>query len=220
MDLSALYYTDYVDSTYGGLEGVRRNYERIMNLDPDQSDNVGRISRITKFAHVHFEDLSPIRILDIGSGLGVFLAEVTGQTDWQCTALEPDPRLAEHIREELRIETVEQDYLNLEWDRQFDIITLNKVLEHVQVPIDMLRNCVRDLATGGFLYLELPDGKAASEDEISFGREEFFIEHHHIFTEASMNRLTRSADLSTILTERICEPSSKHTLYSILDHVN
>ena len=53
-------------------------------------------------------------------------------------------------------------------------------------PLHLLERCRRDLAPGGFLYLELPDGEAAMEDVDGYGREEFFVEHHHIFSMASI----------------------------------
>ena len=75
MDLSSLYQADYVDATYGGLEGIRRHYDRVMGLDPAKSDNAGRVQRVVAFAEAHFGMAAPLSILDVGSGLGVFLAK-------------------------------------------------------------------------------------------------------------------------------------------------
>ena len=186
MDLKTLYEADYVDKTYGGSDGVRQAYERIMGLDPTASDNVGRVDRIVRFAERHFRNSSNLKVRDIGSGLGVFLGRVRQVTDWACTALEPDPRLAEYVQETLEIEAISEDYRKLEWDREFDIICLNKVLEHIEEPSDLLKHCRDDLAPDGFLYLELPDGESAAKDTDGFGREEFFLEHHHAFSMASM----------------------------------
>jgi SAM-dependent methyltransferase len=216
MDLTTLYEADYVDMTYGGSDGVRRTYERIMDLDPAKSDNVGRVDCIVQFAKQHFADTSNLKVLDIGSGLGVFLGRVRQVTDWACTALEPDPRLAEHAQETLGIEAISEDYRKLEWDREFDIICLNKVLEHIEEPSNLLQHCRNDLASGGFLYLELPDGEVAAEDKEGFGREEFFLEHHHAFSLASMELLTSKAGFQSIKLERLHEPSTKYTLRSFL----
>jgi len=217
MDLATLYEADYVDKTYGGSDGVRQAYEQIMDLDPEKSDNAGRVDRIMRFAKQHFEDNTNLKVLDIGSGLGVFLGRVRQVTDWICTALEPDPRLAEHADETLGIEAVYEDYRKLEWDREFDIICLNKVLEHIEEPLGMLQRCRSDLASGGFLYLELPDGEAAADDVDGYGREEFFLEHHHAFSMVSMEMLTRKAGFRSIELERLREPSTKYTLRSFLE---
>jgi SAM-dependent methyltransferase len=216
MDLSTLYNADYVDMTYGGIDGVQQTYERIMGLNPGKSDNVGRVDRIVRFAKKHFMDVSNLKVLDIGSGIGVFLSRLRQVTDWTCTALEPDPRLAEFAEKALGVEAVCEDYRKLDWTRQFDIICLNKVLEHIEQPLELLKYCQRDLALGGFLYLELPDGEAAADDPIGFGREEFFLEHHHAFSMASMALLTKTARLRSIEIERLREPSTKYTLRSFI----
>ena len=221
MNMSSLYESSYVDSTYGGIEGIRSNYERIMALDPKDSDNSYRVDRVIEFAQNHFSlrNSNP-HILDIGSGLGVFLGKIMQKTNWQCTALETDPRFAKHTSENLGIETVTSDYLNLNWDRQFDIITLNKVLEHVEHPLQMHKKCTSDLAPGGFLYIELPHGESAASDKEGFEREEFFIEHFHIFSMASVELLSRRTGLKTQIIERIREPSTKYSLRSFLIHAN
>lgn len=219
MIIEAIYESNYVDSTYGGLDGIRSNYKRIMALDPKDSDNSGRINRVIKFAQNHFSDrTSALRILDIGSGLGVFLGKIIQFTDWQCTAIETDPRFASHMSENLGIETITSDYLKLNWDRKFDIITLNKVLEHVERPGEMLKKCASNLAPNGFIYLELPDGESAASDEEGFQREEFFIEHFHIFSMTSIALLNGKTGLKSISLERIQEPSTKYTLRSFLIH--
>ena len=217
MNLATLYKADYVDMTYGGSDGVRRAYERIMSLDPEKSDNVGRVDSIVKFSIKHFGDNTKLKVLDIGSGLGVFLGRVQHMTDWACTALEPDSRLAEHTSKVLGIEAVCEDYRKLEWNRKFDIICLNKVLEHVEEPLGVLQRCRSDLAKGGFLYLELPDGEVAADATDGYGREEFFLEHHHVFSMASMEMLTRKAGFFSRQLERVREPSTKYTLRSFLE---
>lgn len=219
MNMSTLYESSYVDSTYGGLDGIRSNYKRIMDLDPKDSDNSGRVNLVIEFAQNHFTDRSlRLRVLDIGSGLGVFLGKIIQSTDWECTALETDPRLAIHTSENLGIETITSDYLKLNWDRQFDIITLNKVLEHVENPAEMLNKCTSNLAPNGFIYIELPDGESAVSDQEGFQREEFFIEHHHAFSMTSMELLTQKSGLRSLNFESVREPSSKYTLRGFLSN--
>ena len=217
MDLGELYRQEYAGATYGDAQGIRAAFQRIMDLPPEQSDNVGRVRRLLRFTDAHFPENKPLRLLDVGSGLAVFLAQITNhRPDWRCTALEPDPKFSEHAAQTLGVETITQDYLDRTPDQPFDLITLNKVLEHVPDPLAMLERCRRDLAPGGLLYLELPDGEAASQDPQTFLREEFFIEHHHAFTMASMELIARQARLRSLTLERLREPSSKYTLRAFL----
>ncbi|MAT10618.1 MAG: methyltransferase [Rhodopirellula sp.] len=215
MDLSSLYKADYVDMTYGGIKGIKDKYDKIMNLNATDSDNLQRVDYVINYANMHFVDLDDLSLLDIGSGLGVFLGKIKEKTKWSCVAIEPDKRFADHVKNELAIEAIDQDYRDINWDRKFDIITLNKVLEHIEHPVNLLESCKRDLTSNGFIYIELPDGDQAFLDSDNYNREEFFIEHHHIFTVPSMVLLIQRAGFKVMSISRIKEPSSKYTLRAI-----
>jgi SAM-dependent methyltransferase len=214
LDLGDLYAGDYAAATYGGREGIERSYQRIMALPPAQSDNAGRVERVIELAARHFAAREPLRVLDVGSGLGVFPGRLRERTNWKIAALEPDPGLAEHLREAVKVEVIEADYASAKPAARFDLITSNKVLEHVADPLAMLRRYREDLEAGGAVYLEVPDGEAAAQE--GFHREEFFIEHHHVFSPASLAALCRRAGFSVLCSERLREPSTKYTLRAFL----
>ena len=211
MDLSGLYAGAYVDSTYGA-GGIRRAFERIVALDPSRSDNVGRVRRITEFAAGLFDgrDQRVPSVLDVGSGLCVFLHRLKAQTGWQCTALDPDPRAVAHARDVVGVDAVCGDFMELSRLGCFDVITFNKVLEHVSDPVAMLARAADHVDPGGFVYLELPDGEAAATE--GPGREEFFIDHHHVFSTRSIEILLEKAGFRALAIERLREPSTKFTL--------
>lgn len=209
MDMSGLYGGAYMDNTYG--ERMREVFERIIALPPETSDNTGRVACVLKFAGKHFSSEKIPRLLDIGAGLGVFPYRMK-EAGWHCTALDPDERAAKHAREIIGIEAVTGDFMTLDTKvlEQFDVITFNKVLEHVEDPVAMLARAKPLLAPGGFVYFEVPDAESAVTE--GFAREEFFIEHHHVFSSASAVLLTTRAGFSPLLTESLREPSSKFTL--------
>jgi SAM-dependent methyltransferase len=206
LDLSGLYDGDYLDATYAG-DQLRTTYERIMSLPAAQSDNAARVARIVGRLGTDG------RVLDVGSGLGVFPARMQ-EAGWQAVALDPDPRAAEHTRSVIGIEHVQADFFAADLDdlETFDLVTLNKVLEHVEDPVAMLARAGRLLADGGCVYIELPDGEAAAEH--GPGREEFFVEHLHVFSLASMALLANHAGLRVVRAERLFEPSTKYTLFA------
>jgi SAM-dependent methyltransferase len=218
IDLENLYEEDYAFSTYGDEQGILKAYAKVMELPSDQSDNTFRVNRIINFATDYFSSLQKLEVLDIGSGLCVFLAKIKMLTDWTCTAVEPDERYCLHAKDTVGVEVIPQDYRLVNWDRKFNLITLNKVLEHFLDPIEVLKKCASDLASGGLIYIELPDGESAAEDEIGFAREEFFIDHHHAFSMTSMELLTKKSGLRSLSLERVREPSSKYTLRGFLSN--
>lgn len=213
MDLSALYGGSYVDATYG--KRMRETYERIMALSPERSDNTARVARVLAFAGEH---LTPgdraLRLLDVGSGLAVFPVRMR-EGGWDCTAIDPDPRAAEHART-VGITAIVGDFRDM--DRQtlvrFDAVTFNKVLEHVEQPIALLRAAAPLLEPNGFVYVEVPDGETAALE--GPGREEFFIEHHHVFSTASLTATAERAGFCPLDVHRLREPSGKFTLYGFL----
>ena len=211
MDLSALYEGDYVDATYGG-EKMRRTFERIMALPPAQSDNAGRVARIE-------ESLGPAAgrsVLDVGSGLAVFPARMK-EHGWQVTALDPDPRAAGWARDTVGVAAVEGDFRSVTDLAPHDLVTFNKVLEHVEDPVEMLALSKRLVAPGGAVYVEVPDADGAAADPAGYaGREEFFIEHLHVFTAESTRRTAERAGFTTERAEAIVEPSGKYTVWALL----
>ncbi len=215
MEMNNLYEGSYVSSTYGS-DGIRRAFERIIGLDPAKSDNAGRVKRIVEFAAVHFSNgrKTPLSVLDVGSGLCVFLHRLKSETGWECTGLDPDPRAVAHARERVGVTAVCGDFMRLDELGRYDIVTFNKVLEHVVNPVVMLARSRRNLNPGGFVYIELPDGEGASAEGKE--REEFFIDHHHIFSVRSTEELAARAGFRVSAIERLREPSTKYTIWAFL----
>ena len=213
MDLPNLYSGAYVDSTYG--DRMRQTFDRILALPPEKSDNAGRVARILTFAASFFLPGKTPTLLDVGSGLGVFSYRMK-EAGWRCTALDPDPRASEHARTVVGVESVTGDFMAIDAERlkTFDVITFNKVLEHVEDPVPLLTQAATRLNPGGFVYVEVPDGEAAAVK--GPGREEFFIEHHHVFSVISLAMMTSRTGFRIEALERLREPSTKYTIRAFL----
>ena len=214
LDLATLYAHDYVAATYGDADGMRRRFERIMGLPPERSDNRARVARVRAFARAHgLDEAARPRLLDVGAGLGVFPAAMR-EAGWRVTALEPDARTVDHLRAVAGVEARCDDLRDVvPADGPWHAVSFNKVLEHVEDPVPLLRHAGTLLARGGFVYVELPDVAAAVDGP---GREEFFIEHHHVFSPASIVLLAERAGLSPVAFERYREPSTKFSLRAFM----
>ena len=208
MDLTDFYRGGYVDGTYG--DRLKENFKRILALPERKSDNAARVKRVLDFAKRKWGEKKTPSLLDVGSGLAVFPYRMK-EAGWQVTALDPDARAAAHASENAGVKSVHADFLKWEpeTEERFDVITLNKVLEHVEDPITMMAHARKWIRPGGFLYIEVPDVRAAQEGP---GREEFFIEHLHIFTQRSLTQTASKAGWKGELVEEISEPSGKVTL--------
>jgi SAM-dependent methyltransferase len=216
MTVQTDYGGDYVNATYGNDAGLRAAFERVIALPPERSDNAGRIASIQSFAAEHLGAGQDVRLLDVGAGLGVFPHAVK-RAGWHCTAIDPDERAVAHMRDQVGVDAIVGDFMSIEGAGRFDIVTFNKVLEHVEDPVAMLRRARQFVAPGGFVYIELPDGEMAAQ--VSAAREEFFVEHLHVFSFVSIAMLADRAGFRPIAIERLQEPSTKFTLRAFLSRM-
>ena len=104
-------------------------------------------------------DLSPIRLLDVGSGHGFFLAEAR-QRGWDALGIEVSAQPRQFAKRELGLDVVGED-IERSWprlgDREFDVITFWHVLEHLERPDEVLLEAVSRLGRGGVLVLNSPN---------------------------------------------------------------
>jgi 2-polyprenyl-3-methyl-5-hydroxy-6-metoxy-1,4-benzoquinol methylase len=210
MDLTDFYQGGYVDGTYG--DRMRESLERILALPESASDNAGRVKRVLDFAKNRWKTDKVPDLLDVGSGLAVFPFRMR-EAGWQVTALDPDARAAKHARKNAKVCAIHADFLNWEPPEgsRFDVITMNKVLEHVENPVAMLERARQWIRPCGFVYVEVPNVAAAAAGQ---GREEFFIEHLHVFTLKSLSQSLRKAGWLQSKVSSIKEPSNKFTLFA------
>jgi 2-polyprenyl-3-methyl-5-hydroxy-6-metoxy-1,4-benzoquinol methylase len=208
-DQSRLYCGEYVTATYQDANGVRRNFDRINALPPARSDNAGRARHVDAFCRQHLDGSRHYRLLDVGAGLGVFPARMKAM-GWDCTAIDMDDRLAVHYCDVVGVRGLVADVRTVSGLGPFDLVTLNKVLEHVEDPVAMLASVARLLAPGGIIYVELPDGEAAESEGKE--REEYLLGHMHVFSFASYALLIARAGFELVCCERLREPSAKFTL--------
>lgn len=204
------YQGTYNQATYQQL--IAEKYDRIRALPLEQSDNKQRVKRIVDFFAPHTD----LTVLDIGSGLSVFGGEL--QTHgFRCYCLDPDPRAVQHALDYVGLAGGHAGTLEtFQSELRFDLITLNKVLEHVTQPVAMLQAALQWLAPQGVIYIELPDGEHAAQAGGIVEQEEFYLEHFTVYTPSALNYLVTQAGLKTIHTAAIHEPSHKYTLYSFL----
>ena len=208
MDLTDFYRGGYVDGTYGNR--LKENFKRILALPESKSDNTARVKRVLDFAKGKWGDKKVPNLLDVGSGLAVFPFRMK-EAGWQVTALDPDARAAAHASENAGVKSVHADFLKWEPEtgEKFDVITLNKVLEHVEDPITMMAHARKWIQPGGVLYIEVPNVTAAQKGP---GREEFFIEHLHVFSESSLVSVAQREGWSADSVFELQEPSGKLSL--------
>lgn len=214
VDTEDLYSGNYVQANYSDSDGIKRTFERIISLDTSRSDNYGRVRAVVEFAQsLWVEGKTAGKILDVGSGLGVFPYAMK-KAGWDCTAIDPDRLAAEHINKNVGVRVILGDFMTVKLDEDYDAVSFNKVLEHVANPIYMLSRARKNLTPRGFIYVEVPDGEMAEKE--GKGREEFFIDHLHVFSLASTVLMAKKAGFTPLMVKRLQEPSTKYTIRAFL----
>tara|TARA_B100001559_G_C16498002_1_gene621840 strand:+ start:2497 stop:3315 length:819 start_codon:yes stop_codon:yes gene_type:complete len=213
MDLQNIYEGEYLEATYENEKKMSEIFEKIIYLPDNESDNVGRFKSIQNFSKNWFVNSETINLLDIGSGTGVF-PYIVKKNGWNCLAIDPDERSVNHLINKVKVEALHGDFFNIKPIKKFDIVTLNKVLEHVQDPIKMLSLTKDWVEQDGFVYIEVPDGEMSSL--LGKNRGEFFIDHFHIFSIASVSIMANRAGFYIQNLTRLNEPSDKYTIRAFL----
>jgi ubiquinone/menaquinone biosynthesis C-methylase UbiE len=207
--LKNLYSSEYNKATY--LGNLMKNFQKINKLPNKKSDNFYRVKRIVESANKILSKNKKKTLLDIGSGLGIFPYKISVK-GFNCTALDPDASSCKHIRKNLKINAINGDFLKKNIKKKFDIVTMNKVIEHVKNPYTMIKKAKKNLNKNGIVYIEVPDATEASKK--GQNREEFFVDHLHVFSKDSLYLLLKKASYKKININQIVEPSGKFTIYA------
>ena len=204
-DLEKLYNKNYSSLTYGSQKKIKKTFEKIINLPVTKSDNKNRVKRVLKIINNSYD------CLDVGSGLGVFPYELH-KNKFKITALEKDKNLRNHLK---RLNLKVKDFnLLLKNKRKFDFVSFNKIIEHIQKPETFVKKILRLIKIKGLLYIEVPSTNALN-DKLGVLREEFFIEHFHIFSKKSLIFFLKKLKLKIIYVKNIVEKSNKYTLIAL-----
>lgn len=213
------FYTErYSEATYNGK--IYDKYEAIRSLPKERSDNKHRVQRVVGFIDHLGLPHKQARVLDVGSGLCVFLAELKDM-GFRCYCIDPDAAMVEHALHNVRVDGAHVGTLDdFESEQKFDVISFNKILEHVKKPVKLLKKAGGFLTSQGAIYIELPDGDGALAHGDAVDREEFYIEHFTIFNKASLAFLAQRAGFKCLEVKNVHEPSDKFTVYGFLRQGN
>jgi 2-polyprenyl-3-methyl-5-hydroxy-6-metoxy-1,4-benzoquinol methylase len=212
--LPEAFYSGFYNSSIDSGKLIER-FNRITSLSFEQSDNKQRVKRITDFLEKSEEyHLNTMELLDVGTGTGVFLHEMKKYIK-NIFCVDPDPHSVELVKELISVNnswvgSVE----NIPRSYNFDLLSFNKVLEHVESPTELLENSIKYLKENGVVYIELPYSDLIISEGKEKVRAEFFIEHLVIYNHSSLNYLIEKTGLVSVYTDVIVEPSGKHTIFA------
>jgi SAM-dependent methyltransferase len=205
-------YYEHVDG-----ETISGKFDRVMAMGPDESDNWQRVDRILSSVQRYQKQFGLVRsnvVLDVGAGTGVFLARLKrAAPEFSGIAVEPDDKACEHLESVLQAQVICDVMRPGLLKEKADLISFNRVMEHMPNPAEVLRVSVGSLSSGGVIYIEVPD-------ILTFGlygqkHPEFGSSHLTIFSPQGLQTLFEANELEVLEIQRMREPSGKLSLYAL-----
>lgn len=174
----------------------RREYK---SADAPRIRHVFRAGRVAleRFRTVALLAQPPARVLDCGAGGGEF-AYLLASRGYRVTGIEPNDGYRDFARSEygvdLRSGTLDDASFA---PREFDVISLFHVLEHLRDPRAGLAKLAGWLKPGGHLYVEVPNALT----EVSSPSNLYHYAHLYYFAAGPLTRLARAAGLVPLLVD-------------------
>lgn len=179
-------------------------FKRITSLPPAESENYQRCLFLEKYLGKEGE------ILDVGSGGGVFLYSFKEHfPGWKMLGIEPTKGFAD-VAKENGINVVYGYLEEGTFDKKFDLVTLNHVLEHVEDFKKMLSMLKGYLKKEGLLYLEVPSAKDIGYFPPS--HERFMCQHEIIFSKDVLEDILDKLGYSIAASEEFISIRKKNNL--------
>ncbi len=208
INVDEFYKKNYSIISHGN--NIKQKFKKIINLGK-KSDNHHRINRVLKY--FKSKKNKKIDLLDVGSGLSVFIYGLKKRVKWNLFGIEPDINFVKFSKE-LNVNVKHSNLKSKIFKgKKFDIITLNKVVEHVKDPLKFLKIINRLLKLNAQIYIEVPDGPSAAASKNGKFSEEFFVDHINIFSKRSLKRLL---SLSNFKIKKLISIKEKSGKYSII----
>ena len=96
------------------------------------------------------------RLLEIGVGSGSFL-NAARQRGYEVMGCDLSAPICKRVRDAYGITMHGESLATLAGDNRFDVIVMNHVLEHVEHPVELLKDVLRLLGPGGVAHIAVPN---------------------------------------------------------------
>ena len=127
-------------------------------------------------------------LYDIGCGFGHFL--LTGkELGYSVKGVEMSRANIAFVRDELGIDVEENNFLNVREDKEYDIMTLWDVLEHIDDGDHIVQKAFRMLKAGGYLFIQVPQIDSVLARLLKEKWSMLSLDHVNYFSKKTMARL-------------------------------
>ena len=194
-DCGFAYASDIPDQS--ALDQFYQNAEH--HLHTELPPGLARIhGNFFRFVQEHADLASDARILDIGSGMGHFLAHFQQAGFQHLLGMEPSPAAAELAQKIYGLEIKSATVEAFVTDVRFQLISLCGVLEHIADLRNSLAKIAALLADDGYLFLAVPDAETFGKTPPAEPLLEFALEHINFFSAASLDNVLSASGFEKV----------------------
>ena len=205
-------YAKFRDTSFRG-EVADEYFDRITSIPNPESENYIKVQWLRNQISNHLNNGG--NILDIGSGGGVFLYTFLQENkSWIPHGVEPTIEFAELTQKQLDCSVHAGNYSRDIFNKKFNLITCNQVLEHTINPMDFLGDIFSDLNQGGYLYIEVPD--AIDFEELPPEHDRFLAQHLWYFSRVVLEKMFKDTGFKVIKIESQKTIRGRNNLVSLL----
>jgi len=196
---------------------IRKRFKDIENLPNSQSNNYYRVQRlkdsIEKYEKSFFLKERSRKILDVGCGFGIFLYKfLKANPSWKGVGVDLDKRLKRFLKTVGIEMIISKNIAGIK--EKFDLITFNRMIEHVKSPVILLKKAKVILKDSGLIYLEVPD--VLSLKHQGKNSEAFMDDHYAVFAPKSIFITAQKSGLRVLSLSRLREVNNKFTIIAFL----
>lgn len=190
-------------------ETIKKYYkEDYSSIFFKEKTEINRKGIFRHFLATSIKDKGEGRLLDVGSGYGIFLS-LAKDLGWEVNGIELSEDACQFARKNFSLNVFCGDLKEASFPKDhFDVVTLWNVLDHTTNPLKQLLEIKRILKDNGLLFIRLPNflfqGKSRSIgdafDKLFFGRtylsRKISVSHLYAFTPFSITNMLKRAGFS------------------------
>jgi 2-polyprenyl-3-methyl-5-hydroxy-6-metoxy-1,4-benzoquinol methylase len=211
---------NYYEVDFGNID-LRIRQQKILSLPVVASDNARRVARVIALIETYRPAWTHLKALDFGSGLGVFpivfaRAAREKAIDLDMHLVETDTRALALLRE-IPIVTLHEGLYDPNSHEGYNVIFMNKVLEHLNDPVDWILSLKRALIPTGLIYVEVPSTRSLELDPTS---NELGSLHFNLYGAKAMEYLAGLTSSVLLVCEEVNDPSGKLTCYAVFTNTS
>jgi SAM-dependent methyltransferase len=187
------------------------DYSKEVALDKYFNEFDSYLKFIIDKAKLNIKD--KLNIIDIGAGNGRTLLQINELTSWNSLGIEPDKTKC-RVLNFLKLNFINDIFQNVNKDLKndhYDLIIVSQALEHIENPVDLLKELNNKLKKNGYLWVDVPH----CDDNYFNSRTDDSLGHLYFFNKTTLSEILKKCNYQPVSSGTYGKKSEiKRTMFS------